>query len=272
MISLSDGDLKWYGFDSISDGQVIHGVFTRLGGLSQGSFAGLNVGHTVGDDPGHVEANHRAIYRTLHVWPGGVVTAHQVHGDRVAVVSREDGGKILSETDALISNVPGLTLVLRFADCVPVFFYAPPGDPGVAVGAVGLAHAGWKGTVKRIAAKTAQAMCSSFGYEPEELHVGLGPAIGPCCFEVGPEVIEQVCAEFDAPVGLLSHPHPNGKAHLDLWLANELQLREIGVTHIETMDICTCCHRDEFFSHRGEGGRTGRFAALIGLREGDSSP
>ena len=263
MIRLEDGGLRRYVFESWDEG-TIHGVFTRLGGTSRGAFASLNVGHTVGDDPSSVEANHQAIYRALRIRAQGVVTAHQVHGDRVAVVSPPDGGKVLPDTDGLVTDVPGLFLMLRFADCVPVFLYAPRQR------AIGLAHAGWRGTVKSIAAKTVRLMASAFGCDPGEMHAGLGPAIGPCCLEVGPDVVALFNAAFESPDEFLSRPEPNGKAHLDLWLANALQLREAGVTRIEMGKVCTCCHRQEFFSHRGEKGHTGRFAGVIGLHESDA--
>jgi hypothetical protein len=130
---------------------------------------------------------------------------------------------------------------------------------------VGLAHAGWQGTLKGVAAKAAQAMCAAYGCQADELYAGLGPAIGPCCFEVGPEVLEAVRAASWGRDELISRSQADGKAHLDLWRANALQLREVGVQHIEVAGLCTCCHRHEFFSHRGEHGHTGRFAAVIGL-------
>ena len=157
MTQYRDGALKWYAFETLTDERALHGVFTRSGGSSLGPFASLNVGHTVGDELLHVEANQRAIYRALGVPADAVATAHQVHGDRVAWVTERNGGRVEPETDALISNTPGLTLMLRFADCAPVLFYAP------AQGAVGLAHAGWKGALQEIAAKTARAMMSAIG-------------------------------------------------------------------------------------------------------------
>lgn len=177
-------------------------------------------------------------------------------------MSASDGGRVFPETDALISNVPGLVLWLRFADCVPVLLYAPK------QGAVGLAHAGWQGTLKGVAAETARAMTVTYGCLPEDLRVGIGPAIGPCCFEVGPEVLEAVRARCAVPEALISQPQANGKAHLDLWLANVQQLQALGVREIEVAGLCTACHTDEFYSHRAEHGRTGRFPALIGLRAG----
>ena len=265
MIRIAEGGLPRYCFESFGGKEVVHGVFARLGGVSSGPFSTLNVGHSVGDDPVCVEANHKAIYRALGVDPGSVATAQQVHGDRVAIVSRQMGGQTVAQTDALISGVPGVVLLMRFADCVPIFLYAPR------QGAVGLAHAGWQGTVKRIAPKTARAMISAYGCSPGELYAGLGPAIGPCCFEVGPEVAEAIRGASPSPDSVISRMLPGGKAHVDLWRVNALQLQEIGVTHIEACDLCTCCHRDLFFSYRREGGRTGRFAAAIGLLAAPSS-
>jgi len=321
MIRVTDGGLPRYCFESFLGNALVHGVFTRLGGVSRGAFASLNVGHAVGDDPDDVRANHQAIYKALGVQPGNVVTAQQVHGDRVVIVSLENrlsepnvpvippaplaqaqarnlglcseseiprpfgprndrhfhplvvpprggmssssgiGGRTIARTDALVSNVPGVLLLMRFADCVPVFFHAPQ------QGAVGLAHAGWQGTIKRIAPKTAQAMLSAFGCSPGELYAGLGPAIGPCCFEVGPEVVQAFREACPLPDRVISRPQPDGKAYIDMWRANALQLEEVGVTHVEMADLCTCCHREVFYSHRGERGHTGRFAAAIGLRQ-----
>ena len=256
MIRVQDGALSRYCFESFEGAPLIHGAFTRLGGVSRGDFASLNVGRTVGDDPADIEANHQTIYRALGVPAEAVVTVRQVHSDRVVAVSLGDGGKSLGEADALISNVPGLLLLLRFADCVPVFLYAPR------QGAVGLAHAGWQGTAKEIAAKTAQAMISTYGCQPEENLAGLGPAIGPCCFDVGAEVLQAVQGKPWAEEVLSTREN---KTYLDLWRANALQLQEVGLRQIEYSCLCTSCLLEEFYSHRAEKGHTGRFAAVIGL-------
>ena len=261
MIRIVDGGLPRYCFESFAGNELVHGVFTRLGGVSSAPYSTLNTGHSVGDDPASVDANHQAIYRALGVHEASVVTVQQVHDDRVVIVSGSTKGQTVAGADALISDVPGLLLLMRFADCVPILFYAPRR------GAVGLAHAGWQGTLKHIAAKTAQAMISAYGCSPEGLYAGLGPAIGPCCFEVGPEVAQAMRQASPSPASIISRMLPGGKAHVDLWRANALQLEEIGVTHIEVAALCTCCHRDLFFSHRRDKGHTGRFAAVIGLRE-----
>lgn len=261
MLRVEKDGLVWYTLASYAGLPVVHGAFTRLGGYSRPPFADLNVGGHVGDDPAAVAANHRAIYAALGVDPARVVSARQVHGDRVARVDAADVGRTLEATDALITDTPGILLLLRFADCVPVWLYDPRHH------AVGLAHAGWQGTARCIAAKTACAMGEAFGSRPEEIVAGIGPAIGPCCYEVGADVIEAlrvVVADVDA---LLSD-RSTDTARLDLWQANAVQLGAVGVSHIETAGLCTSCHVDAFYSHRREEGRTGRFAVVAGLEAG----
>jgi polyphenol oxidase len=259
VIRHQESPVVYYAFASFPSVGMVHGVFARHGGVSQGDFATLNVGSSVGDDAAHVAINQQRVYQALGLEAKTVVTARQVHGVHVAVAAPDDGGKVLAETDALISNTPGLALLLRFADCVPVFLYAPR------QGAIGLAHAGWQGTLAGVAARTALELGTTYGCRTEELLAGIGPAIGPCCFEVGAEVLDRLQAVPWRERVLDSRPSGGGKAHLDLWQANAQQLRAVGVKHIEIAGLCTRCHRDEFYSHRGDHGHTGRLAAVIGL-------
>lgn len=152
---------------------MIQGVFTRRGGVSRGPYSGLNVGYTVGDDLQAVEINHNRICRTLGIPRQAITSARQVHGTQIAPVKPEDRGRTFPDTDGLITDVPGVVLLLRFADCVPLIFFDP------ARPAVGLAHAGWRGTPAGIAARTVMSMQATFGSRPEELTAGIGPAIGP---------------------------------------------------------------------------------------------
>lgn len=259
MIRITAGSTVRYGFEMWAQAPITHGVFTRLGGVSSAPYASLNVGRAVGDDLACVEANHSVIYNALGIRSEKVVTAHQVHGAQIKRVSAGDGAVSMPSTDALITNTPGLMLLIRVADCVPVFFYAPRQQ------AIGLAHAGWQGTLQQIAPRTAQAMISAFGCAPADLQVGLGPAIGPCCFEVGAEIVSQVRDLFSDPEPLLSRRQPNGKALLDLWQANVQLLKAMGIQQIAVSGLCTACHLSEFYSHRAEHGQTGRLAAVIGL-------
>ena len=242
-------------FEVLAARGIKHAVFTRLGGHSQGPFASLNVGHTVGDDPAHVEANHAAIYAALGVEAKQVVCGRQVHSCRIVRVQAKDGGRVIGPADALITTERGLVLLQRYADCVPVLLAGP--------GIVGIAHAGWRGTLARIAAKTAQVMADVAHCPIEEIVVGIGPSIGPCCFEVGADVVSALRQALPQWADDLIHTQDDGKVHLDLWEANVAQLRAVGVREIEVAAVCTRCHRDLYFSHRGDDGHTGRFAALI---------
>ena len=235
---------------------VPHAIFGRLGGASQPPFDSLNTGHTVGDAPEAVAANMARICRALGVSPEDLVTARLVHGTRVAVVGPQDRGRVVPATDALVTVSPEVVLFLRFADCVPLFLF------DTRTGAVGLGHAGWKGTIEGIAAAMVEAMREAFGSRPEEMVGAIGPAIGPCCYEVGPDV-EALVRQGLSPMAGEVLQSRNGRVHFDLWEANRRQWLAAGVGQVEVSGVCTACRRDLFFSHRGDGGRTGRFGVAI---------
>jgi len=258
-----DGPPPHLTFASFGDGQR-HAVFTRLGGVSEAPFATLNQSLLVGDNPERVRENQRRAQAVLNCKHEQVVNAQQVHGRHVELVTAADAGHVIPATDGLITADPHVVLTMRFADCVPVLFYS------AAQRAVGIAHAGWRGTVLRVAAETALAMIDAFGCDPDEIVAGIGPAIGPCCYEVGRDVVEEFARAFQG-MPLVSQCAADGHAHVDLWQANALQLAQVGLTHIEQGNYCTQCHRELLFSHRGDGGRTGRFAAYIGLQVARSS-
>jgi len=252
--------LVYYRFANLaSHDEVFHGVFTRLGGVSPSPYDSLNVGHFIGDDHQAVEANHALICQALGISRRDVATAHQVHGGQLALVGPEDRGRVIPATDALITDTPGVALMLRFADCLPALLYDPVHE------VLGLVHAGWKGTIEGIAAKTVSTMVEACGSRPADIIAGLGPCIGPCCYQVGAEVIELVKASFNHWQGLL-RPQGDGSFHFDLWEANRRQLVKLGVEEIAVIQLCTACRTDEFFSHRAEAGRTGRFAVILGKR------
>jgi YfiH family protein len=253
--------LVYYQFQSLcSHHRVAHGTFTRLGGHSKPPWDSLNIGHSVGDDPVAVDANHQSICRALGFHSETeIASPHQVHGVSVGIVDARDKGTIRPTTDALITQTPGVLLVLRFADCTPIMLY----DPRKQV--IGLAHAGWRGTVKRIAQATTKAMVNSFACRPVDIIAGIGPAIGPCCYEVGYEVANAASEASPSASGIMVR-RPGGRWHFDMWMANQHQLEEMGIQQVEMAGICTACHTDEWFSHRAERGQTGRFAAAIGLR------
>lgn len=250
--------LVYYKFEMWQD--VTHGIFTRQGGTSQPPFASLNLGGSIGDDPQAVRSNHERMYAALDVDESRVCSVWQIHSADVIVVSEPVPGKRwITQADAMIADRPGTVLSMRFADCTPVLFRDP------VRGAVGMAHAGWRGTVQGVSAATVRAMVENFGSNPADIEAAVGPAIGPDRYQVGEEVVDAVQAYFGITDGLVRRDPADGTAYLDLWAANRLDLERAGVEKIEVAGICTAQHTDEWFSHRAEGGRTGRFGAVLSL-------
>jgi YfiH family protein len=244
-----------YTFASLAAEGLVHAVFTRLGGASRGPFATLNVGRAVGDDEAAVTENHARVYAHLGLDASHVATARQVHGNRVAVVTAADGGRVFANTDGLATDVPGMALMLRFADCQPILLYDPAGR------AVGLVHAGWRGIAQGVAYRAVEKMKEAFGSRPRDLLVGLGPAIGPGCYTVGHDVASAIGYALPDWRKVM-RPEGEDVWRFDLPAANAQQLASAGVRHIEQADLCTACRNDEFFSHRADQGRTGRFAVI----------
>ena len=322
------GDIAYYYFPGLSaQVNLVNAVFTRHGGVSQGPYASLNAGLSVGDDPAAVLENRRRTAAALGLESRDFVGVHQVHGDRVALVVGEEephregsasspspaspergrGGEAgcslpercengvheplrgaidavvvrtfgagdqgqppIAGVDALITSCRGAMLAMRFADCVPVLLYDPIHQ------AVGLAHAGWRGSAAGIASRTVRAMTQAFDTRPGDVLAGIGPSIGRCCYEVGHPVIQHFSAHF--PWWRQVVADEAGSLHLDLWETNRRQLLDAGLAdeQITVAGLCTACHTEDFYSHRREHGHghghgavagvTGRFTAVIGLR------
>lgn len=255
-------ELAYYQFEQWKDTPgLIHGVFTRLGGVSHAPWASLNLGASVGDDPQAVAHNAERFYGALGLHRSHACTVWQVHGAEtvIATEARPDQ-RWLAQADAILTERPNLPLSMRFADCVPVLLYDPVHP------AIGLVHAGWRGTMIDVVGTALQKMSTAFGTHPADVQAGIGPSIGPECYQVGTEVVEAARSAFGELEGLV-HYAADGSAYLDLWAANRKALERAGVEQIEVSGLCTACHTDEFFSHRAEHGRTGRFGAVIALAE-----
>lgn len=250
-------------------GLVRHGFSTRLGGASQGKFATMNFTFTRGDNPEHVRENYRRMACALGVDMDRMVLSYQTHTTNVRTVTEKDCGKGITrerdyqDVDGLITNIPGITLVTFYADCVPLYFLDP------VCHAIGLSHSGWRGTVKRMGAVTVKRMEEEYGTRPEDIIACIGPSICRDCYEVG----EEVAAEFKQAFCEKYHkelliPKENGKYLLDLWRANEIVLLEAGIRpeHIQVTDICTHCNPEYLFSHRTLGNERGNLAAFLCLR------
>lgn len=263
---LQTDQIRYFTFSSFPDWPLVHGIIGRQGGVSPQPWASLNVGGTVGDEPGRVSENRRRIFAALDLPYESLFDVWQVHG--VAVVCAQaprPPQQKHQQADAILTDRPGVTLFMRFADCVPVLLY----DPRRQV--VGLVHAGWKGTVQMTAAQAVRRMVEEYGSRPADLLAGIGPSIGCHHYTVGPEVSAAVQQAFgkDASQLLRGCNGSDGESQVqfDLWQANQLTLQYAGVEQIEIAGICTACDLDNWFSHRGEKGQTGRFGALIALVE-----
>ncbi|MBV6397395.1 MAG: Polyphenol oxidase [Anaerolineales bacterium] len=250
-------DLRYLTFQTFAD--LPHGVFTRHGGVSSAPWSTLNVGGSVGDDIDHVRENRIRSFAALNRERDSLHDVWLVHGTNVIFADQPRDLSLKSpQADLLFTNNPNVTLFMRFADCVPLLFHDPK------KGVIGISHAGWMGTVKGVATASIAAMKSRYGTDPRDVRAAIGPSIGPDHYEVGTDVAEHVRASFGKRAESLLEPR-GAKFHLDLWSANRLQLEEAGVCSVEIAQVCTACHLEDWFSHRAEKGRTGRFGVLLSL-------
>jgi purine-nucleoside/S-methyl-5'-thioadenosine phosphorylase / adenosine deaminase len=254
----SDG-IRYLSFD-IFPASVTQAVFTRQGGVSPAPWDSLNVGGTVGDEARRVRENRLRSFAALGRSFDSLFDVWQVHSaEAVYAGAPRPVDADPHKADIILTDKPGVSLYMRFADCVPILFHDPK------KGAVAIAHAGWLGTVRGATTSAVRAIADRFGSKPADLLAAIGPSIGPDHYEVGPDVIAQVGQAFGADAGSLIEAR-DGRTYLNLWAANRLQLERSGVEQIEVAGICTACHLDDWFSHRAEKGRTGRFGALIALQ------
>lgn len=237
-----------------------HGIFTRHGGVSHSPWRSLNMGASIGDDLHAVKENHSRVYQALDVDGDRAASCWLVHSVDTLVVTEEyrRNGR-LQKADAIITDQLDTPLVMRYADCVPLLLYDR------AKRAIGLGHAGWRGTVKGMASSIVRMMQKTYGSKADEIEVVIGPAISRRNYRVGEEVVRQANAYFGADAGVIWRDPANGAAHLDLWRANRLDLERSGVTAIKALEICTYENTDDFYSHRRENGLTGRFAVVMSL-------
>ncbi|UCD94799.1 MAG: peptidoglycan editing factor PgeF [Candidatus Zixiibacteriota bacterium] len=260
--------VKLWHFENLSEfGNIVHFVSTRKGGYSAAPYDSFNLALSSGDNPLRVIQNRELLASVLGFTADSILTSWQAHGDRVRIITKQSIESDASHqripkeaADAMITNVPNICLMNLTADCAPVLCF----DPEEKV--IGIAHAGWRGTVKAVTANLINSFKEKLGCLPENIIAGIGPSIGPCCYEVGPEVIEEV--EKNLGEGLISEVSSDGKGYFDLREANRRQLIETGVSekNIEIADKCTHCYPDLFFSYRHHGKKSGRIGAGIMLR------
>jgi polyphenol oxidase len=255
------GTIRYYRLESFQG--VHHAFITRRGGMSEDPWKSLNVGGTVGDAPDHVKENKRRLFLALGRSESSIFDVWQVHSDRVVYVEGPRGEHIPHiQADAMITNNREVTLFMRFADCVPILLWDPIEN------AVGIVHAGWKGTVMFLAKKTVEEMERRFRSKPENILAGIGPSIAPHHYEVQADVVAHVESAFGHQTQRILKKKIVGgdfRVEFDLWTANQIVLERAGVQNIEITRLCTVCFPEDWFSHRGESGKTGRFGVVIGL-------
>jgi len=249
-------DIPYFTFDSFPS-SLPHAVLTRQGGVSQAPFASLNMSSAVQDNAGNLAENRRRGFGIFERDVESLAHAHLIHAAGVARVTAADYGKLAGQVDGLISNEAGCGLTMNFADCAPILLYDPRQQ------AIGLGHAGWRGALVDLPGALLRAMMAAFGSRPEDIIAGIGPCIGPCCYQVGQAVIGEVQKRFGEASGLLIPRHNGHRPHFDLPETNRRNLQGAGVRHIELAGLCTACRTDLFFSHRAEKGKTGRFGVML---------
>jgi polyphenol oxidase len=260
MIRQNTNGLNYFQFESMMNFPLHQGVFSRIGGVSPAPWQSLNLGGLSGDSRENIIENRKRIFSCFNLPVNSIFDVWQVHGNRVICTdSPRDFNKDHEKADAIFTNKPGITLFMRFADCVPIYFYDPKNH------VIGIAHAGRIGTINRIAATCIDTLKENYGSHTEDIRAAIGPSIGPDHYEVKEDVVQQLQIAFDNFEELLIEKE-DGRIFLDLWKTNQQVLMECGVSQIETAGICTACDTGEWFSHRAENGLTGRFGTLLALK------
>jgi len=253
----------WHFENLLRYDNIYHYVSSREGGVSKGKHTSLNISYSVGDDPQNVAKNRKRLAEELDVTVDKLIYPEQVHGDNIRVIQKhEEVEEAIKETDGLITQVPNIYISIQLADCVPLLFFDPENK------VIGVAHAGWKGTVKQIAIKMIEKFKNEFQSNPENILAGIGPSIGPENYEVGSDVIKEVKKQFWNDSSYVLHEKEGGKAHFNLWKANRIQMQQMGVPPKNIEDSHQCTYRDNefFFSARRIGVNCGRFGAGIMLK------
>ncbi len=258
MLFHEQAELRYWQFD-IFPKNVLNAVFTRHGGVSPEPWHSLNLSISVGDDPARVAANRVRAFEALGRNPASIHDVWLVHGtDIIYADSPRPLDTHPQKADILFTDNPEVSLFMRFADCVPLLFH----DPQKSV--IGIAHAGWMGTVKGVAEAAVKGMVERYGSDPADIVAGIGPSISVDHYEVGEDVASQFRAKHGDDAERVLQVR-DGRIYLDLWTSNVIQLKNAGVEKIQVSGLCTACDVTDWFSHRAEKGKTGRFGALMAL-------
>lgn len=264
-------EVPYLEYPLLTDTKIVHhGFSTRLGGVSQGCYASMNLSFTRGDDEAAVRENYHRIAKSIGVKCENMVLSQQTHTTNVRVVTEKDKGKGIvkpldyTDVDGMVTNIHGICLVTFYADCVPLYFVDPVQK------AIGLSHSGWRGTVGKIGKETIRKMEEQYGSDPKDILAAVGPSICKDCYEVSEDVILEFQKNFKERYWKdLFYRKENGKYQLDLWKANEIIFKESGILpeHISVTNVCTHCNSEILYSHRTSGDRRGNLAAFLALKE-----
>lgn len=252
--------MKWHQTNGISWGEfpgntalgVIHGMSTRMGGVSEKPYDSLNLGLMADrENPDRTLENRRRFFQTVGLSMDHLATYRQIHSD---LVEKEERPGIYAEgADGVITQTPNVVLMALAADCVPVMIVDPVQK------ALSVVHSGWRGTASGISIKAAEKMIKEYGSKPKDLWIGIGPSIGECCYEVSREVYEKTWQSVDQ-----KHQAEIANPHLNLWEVIKKQMLSLHVPEEQILIAghCTCCENERFFSHRaGDGGRCALIAS-----------
>lgn len=261
MIIKKVNNIKHLQFNNLSKcDNIIHFSSTREGGVSSNKLFSLNLGFTVNDNPKNVNQNLKLLALANDIEKSQMVFPKQTHSSNIGIVKSANG--IFPNTDALITNIPGVCICVRTADCVPILLYDPVQKVIAAI------HSGWKGTIKKISKQTIELMQNEFGTKPENIIAGIGPSIGPEVYEVGSELIEIFHKSFGKN-HIITSIKNSDKGLLNLWEVNKQILIDCGITYnqIEIAEVCTYSNPELFYSARRDGVKTGRLATGIMIKE-----
>ena len=260
--TINIGTLEYLTAEGIS---APHCFTTRFGGVSTGPLESMNIAIKLDETAENVAENFRILGNALGFGIEDLVLTRQTHSDIVRTVTRADCHgcfhRDYPECDALVTNDPGVALVVFTADCTPILLHDP------VTGAVGAAHAGWRGTASAIGAKTVEGMVREFGCKPEDIRAAIGPNVGFCHFETDADVPEAMLTAFGEEVKPFIR-RSGDKYYVNLKEINALALRRAGIRHIEISEACTMCQPDRFWSHRITKGIRGSQGAIILCKEG----
>lgn len=248
---------------------IRHSFSTKRGGVSENEFASMNLGFNRGDSDENVLENYRRFCNAVGYSFDKLVASAQDHHTVVRRVTSAESGigitkpRDMESVDGLITNEPGVVLVTYYADCTPLYFVDPVKK------AIGLSHAGWRGTVAEMGKHTVEAMVREFNSDPNDIIAAIGPSIGQCCYEVDDPVVDAVRKLSYIPEEAVLDPKENGRYQLNLWELNKRIIAHAGVpeSQIHFGDVCTKCHADLLYSHRVMGVHRGGLAAMLSIKE-----